>query len=216
MPLNGTIQSAPTGLKGFDSDTQIMAQTAQSFYQQGYKFCVRYVSLGPESTGDLSNEEATGILQAGLALMPVQHVPESNWSPTGTLGKQFGSQAASNAQLVGFPAGVNVWCDLEGVGNVSPNDVIAYCQAWYEAVKSAGFVPGLYVGANPGLNGQQLYDLSFQHYWQSQSQVPVLPSRGYQLIQQYPSIKVNGISIDVDNTQTDSEGGQAQWLIQAK
>jgi hypothetical protein len=71
----------------------------------------------------------------------------------------------------------------------------------------------LYVGANGILYGQQLYDLAFQHYWESISEVPVLPARGYQMIQTVVPAPVNGIGIDQDVTQTDGEGGQAIWLI---
>jgi len=42
--------------------------------------------------------------------------------------------------------------------------------------------------------------------------VPDLPTRGYQLMQLFPSIAVNGIGIDVDIVQTDKLGGLAQWL----
>ena len=67
---------------------------------------------------------------------------------------------------------------FEGVGNsVAPQDVIDYCQAWYTAVNAAGFVPGIYVGYGSKLTGQQLFDLSFQHYWRSQSTVPAIPER---------------------------------------
>jgi len=90
--------------------------------------------------------------------------------------------------------------------------VIDYCEAWFEAVNQSGYIPGLYVGAGALLTGQQLYDLSFQHYWRSQSRVPDIPSRGYQMIQLFPSIQVNGVGVDLDVVQDDQQGGQAQWL----
>ncbi len=93
-----------------------------------------------------------------------------------------------------------------------PQDVIAYCEAWYQAANAAGYVPGLYVGAGALLTGQQLYDLSFQHYWQSASIVPDIPTRGYQLLQLWPPISINGVWIDLDVAQNDNLGGQAQWL----
>jgi len=187
---------------------------AQQFFAQGYKFCVRYLTLlGPQAPGDLSAPEATGILEAGLALMPVQHVREPGWSPSQDLGRQDGEQAAANAQQIGFPSGVNIWCDLEGVAEgASAQDVADHCNAWFDAVDAAGYVPGLYVGADAILSGRQVYDLSFEHYWRSQSDVPDIPVRGYQLLQLAPSIAANGIGIDVDIAQDDNEGGQAQWL----
>lgn len=216
MSLPGKIGPATPCVLGFDSDSIISANAAQQFYQQGYRFCIRYLSLGTESDSDLTSGEAAGILQAGLALMPVQHVRTSGWSPTESLGQQDGQQAVANAQQVGFPTGVNIWCDLEGVNTAAvASDVLAYCNAWYDAVQNAGFIPGLYVGSSAILNGQQLYSLPFQHYWQSQSIVPELPARGYQLIQLYPTLTLNGISVDVDVTQNDHAGGQAQWLVQS-
>jgi len=79
-------------------------------------------------------------------------------------------------------------------------------------VQAGGYVPGLYVGARALLTGQQLADLSFQHYWRSQSRVPEIPNRGYQLVQLFPSIEINGVSVDIDIAQNDEKGGQAPWL----
>jgi hypothetical protein len=179
----------------------------------GYRFCLRYLSLTTETSGDLGAQEASDILNAGLALMPVQHVLDPGWNPTQALGQEFGQNAAANAQQVGFPAGVNLWCDLEGAAPATDaQDVIDYCRAWYQAVNSAGYVPGLYVGAEAVLSGQQLYDLPFQHYWRSASIVPSIPTRGYQILQLLTSIPVGEMQIDLDFTQNDSEGGQPLWL----
>jgi hypothetical protein len=101
--------------------------------------------------------------------MAVQHVRDPGWRPTSSLGEQDGTNAANNALAVGFPPGVNVWCDLEGVNSSSTaQDVIDYCNSWYDAFSAAGYAPGLYVGANAVLTGDQLcYDLLFQHDCQS-------------------------------------------------
>lgn len=213
MSLPGHVEAATPSVPGFDCDTTLSASLAQAFYAQGYKFCFRYLSRETESAQDLSELEATDIVNSGLALIPVQHVRSQGWSPNQNLGHEDGQNAAQNAQLVGFPAGVSVWCDLEGVnGAAQAQDVIDYCEAWYEAVQAAGYASGLYVGAGALLTGQQLYDLSFQHYWRSQSRVPEIPNRGYQLIQLFPSIEINGVGVDIDVAQNDKEGGQAQWL----
>jgi hypothetical protein len=215
MVLPGSIQAAPSGALGFDADSPVSAKVAQLFVSQGYTFCVRYLSrANGQAPGDLSPAEANAILAAGLGLMAVQHVRMPGWLPTGALGQTDGTNAASNAAAIGFPPGVSMWCDLEGVNAaaVAP-DVIAYCNAWYTAVAAGGYVPGLYVGANCILNGEQLYGLDFQHYWKSISEVPTLPARGYQMIQTVVPEPVNGIGIDKDVTQTDGKGGQAIWLI---
>jgi hypothetical protein len=214
MALPGQIEGAVSLAQGFDSDTVVTAAVAQQFFAQGYQFCIRYLTLlGPQAAGDLSAAEATDVLNSGLALMPVQHVRLPGWSPSQGRGQQDGAQAAANAGSIGFPPGVNVWCDLEGVAAGTPaQDAIDHCNAWFAAVSAAGYVPGLYVGADAILDGQQLYDLAFQHYWKSQSTVPDVPVRGYQLVQEFPAIAANGIGIDVDIAQNDEQGGQAQWL----
>jgi hypothetical protein len=100
-----------------------------------------------ESAGDLSPNEATDILDSGLALMPVKRVRNQGWSPNQALRQQDGQNAVTNAQAVGFATGVNVWCHLEGVSSaVQPQDVIDYAkhgmrqwtrQATYRAYMSA-------------------------------------------------------------------------------
>jgi len=214
MSLDGSVQSATTGLLGFDANTVITSEIAQTFFAQGYRFCLRYLSRGPEAPGDLAAAEAEAILQSGLALMAVQHVRQAGWQPNGALGQQDGQAAGQNAADVGLPAGVSIWCDLEGVQAGTPaQNVIDYCNSWFTAVAGAGYLPGLYVGFGCGLNEQQLFNLKFQHYWRSQSNVPNVGGRGYQMIQLFPEVTRNGIGIDIDVTQSDFKQGQAQWLV---
>lgn len=215
MTLPGRITTMSSAL-GFDTDTVLNFEIAKQFYNDGYRFCLRYLSLGtPEGKNELSYHEALSILQAGLGLMAVQHVPYSGWSPTANLGTIYGTNAAKNSKAVGLPPGVNIWCDLEGVSNIVDADtVIAYCNNWYDAVVKAGYVPGLYVGSGAILDGAQLYyNLKFQHYWQSASEVPEVAVRGYQLVQSAPNARVNGIAVDKDMAQIDNCGGQIQCLV---
>ena len=213
--LPGTVKPASPGLKGFDTNTIVTAQVAAEFKAQGYSFCARYLSRGAsQGSNDLSNAEAANILNAGLALIAVQHVAAEGWVPSASLGTTNGTNAANNAASVGLPKGMNIWCDLEGVATGTASSVVIdYCQAWYTAVAAAGYAPGLYVGANCILSGQQLYsNLSYQHYWKSLSNVPMVATRGYQLIQGAETT-VNGIGIDSDTTQTDNVGGAVLWLV---
>ena len=213
MSLRGGVQGAISSVPGFDCDTPLSADLAHKFFGQGYKFCFRYLSTGQVSSQDLTEQEATDILNSGLALMPVQHARKHGWSPNQTLGQKDGQEASANAETVGFPDRVSLWCDLEGVNSsAQAQDVIDYCEAWYEAVSAAGYRPGLYVGAEALLSARQLYDLPFQHYWRSQSQVPDIPHRGYQVIQFGPSVQINGVWIDLDVALNDNQGGAAQWL----
>src|SRR5476651_601246 len=121
VPLPGTVRSAPAGLTGFDVNAPLSVAKAQAFKAAGYAFCVRYIPRTVALTANnLTNAEALGILNAGLALMAVQHVALPGWAPTASLGAAYGSYAAIYAkQAVGLPAGMNIWCDLEEVAPAS-------------------------------------------------------------------------------------------------
>ena len=81
-----------------------------------------------------------------------------------------------------------------------------------EAIGAAGYVPGIYVGADCILNGQALrFRLKFAHYWKSLSDVPDIPGRGYQMIQSAGQ-PVADVDTDLDRTQTDLLGDKVVWL----
>ncbi len=217
--LSGSIQKAPAGVRGFDANTPISSTAAAEFIAAGYQFCLRYVGRTQMATHDLSAQEAEGILAAGLALMPVQHVLNPGWQPTASLGAEYGQNAATFSRQIGFPQGVNVWCDLESVStSASAADVAGFCNAWYDAVAAAGYVPGLYVGYEPGLTGQQLYaKLKFQYYWAAYNVdgVSTPKPRGWVLVQSEGHGTIGGVSTeayDADTTHTDGMGGQVLWL----
>jgi hypothetical protein len=214
MPLPGTVSPAAGGIVGFDTDGIVTAAAAAAFFAQGFQFCVRYVSrVAPQNANDLSAAEAVDLLNARLALMLVQHVRGAGWSPTAELGSSDGVHAAYHAFVIGFPPGVNIWCDLEGVEPMaSAQQVIDYCNAWFDAVDAAGYVPGIYVGADAILDGPTLrHSLKFAHYWKSLSHVPDIPGRGYQMIQSNEH-DAHGISIDENRTQNDLLGDRVLWL----
>jgi hypothetical protein len=220
--LAGSVQPAPEGINGFDANTPISSDAAAQFYAKGYRFCLRYVGRVQMASYDLTAQEAEDILNAGLALMPVQHVLNPGWQPTAALGQQYGQNAAKFAQQIGFPPGVNVWCDLECVSpKASAQDVVDYCNQWYAAVAAAGYAPGLYVGYEPGLTGQQLYSsLKFQHYWAAYNVdgVSTPKPRGWQMVQSVGGGTIAGItteSYDGDVTQNDGKGGTVLWLARS-
>jgi hypothetical protein len=206
----------PNGSRGFDCNNRVSYAQAQKFKAAGYSFAVRYVRRGLSASRDISPAEMVALLEAGLSIMLVQHVALPGWRPTATLGATYGATAEEEAQKAGYPLGCTLWCDLEGVASSSAAiDVKAYCNAWYDKVKAAGYIPGLYVGDSPGLNAKQLYYLlRFQAYWRAYNlnadQVPVV--RGVQM-RQYPYPKperrVKGISFEYDENviQADKLGG---------
>jgi hypothetical protein len=217
MPLAGNIVPAPPGLHGFDANTVLTEANCRAARSLGFSFCLRYVSrLAQQPPGDLSAAEAAVILNAGLALMPVQHVARAGWTPSLALGTTNGQNAATHTRDIGFPPGVNVWLDLEGVSaSASRQAVIDYCNAWFQEVENAGFAPGIYVGANAILSGDELFwQLRCKHYWKSGSKVPPIPQRGYQMIQKIiRGDEIDGVEIDRNLTQTDAMGGAVQWLV---
>jgi len=221
MPLRGQVMQAPAGALGFDTDNPLNAVQARQKINQGYRFCVRYV---PHTAGadpnfdDITAAEAQGIVDAGLGLMIVQHPPARGWAPNARMGLDFGSYAAAHAGAAGIPAGVTIFLDLEGVeGGTPPEDVIGFCNSWFEQLRAVDYVPGIYIGASPVLSADQLYwDLRVQHYWRGGSSVSAgvpadIPHRGYQLIQRI-SNPGTPAEFDSDVTQTDNFGQNVTWL----
>lgn len=221
---NVHLVEAPDGIRGFDCNTALTADTARKFVAHGYRFAVRYIRRSQLHPYDLSAGEAIAILDAGLALMAVQHVESAeSWVPGEEKGAIYGATAVGDAQRIGLPPGSMLWCDLEGVKVGTPTtDTIEYCNAWFHAVADAGYLPGLYIGWHAGLNGEQLYrDLAFEHYWAAYNlnadQMPI--QRGVQMRQHAAKSgdRPSGITfeIDTDTVQADALGGRALVLAKA-
>lgn len=165
--MTSTVGTLPAGTKGFDANTKITVAQARAFQSAGYRFVVRYVRRSQKHDYDISASELLGLLNSGLAVMIVQHVAAEGWTPTTSLGGAYGAIAAQEASTVGYPRKCILWCDLEGVApGVDPQDVIGYCNAWYEKVREAGYDAGLYVGYGCGLTADELYyKLKYRRYW---------------------------------------------------
>jgi len=221
MTLPGHVFTAPDGVRGFDTAEKVSAASAAAFRRRGYRFCVRYVRRDKPHATALSASEAKSLLDVGIGLMVVQYVEsESSWIPTGVKGKTNGTVAAAEAEKLGVPWGVTVWCDLEGVAPRTPaQQVIDYCNRWHVAVGSAGYVPGLYVGYRAGLSPTQLYRaLRFTHYWGAYNldsdRYPA--TRGLQMKQlragAMDSVPGTAIGFQVDAISADKLGGRPTLL----
>lgn len=182
---------------------------------------MRYVRRDKPHKSALSASEARALLDVGIGLMLVQYVEsESAWNPTSAKGAKNGAVAAAEAEKLGVPWGVTIWCDLEGVApGTTAQRVIDYCNQWHAAVSGAGFVPGLYVGYRAGLSASQLYRaLRFTHYWGAYNlNVDRYPAvRGLQMKQSLPSradsVAIAGISFQVDKVRSDALGGRPTLL----
>ena len=221
MPLPGHVFTAPDGVRGIDTTERIAPRTAAALRTHGYRYCVRYVRRDKPHASALNSAEARSLLDEGLGLMLVQYVEsESAWIPSARKGTTNGSVAAAEAEKLGVPWGVTIWCDLEGVKVGTPRQqVIDYCNRWHAAVSGAGYVPGLYVGYHPGLSATQLYlRLRFSHYWAAYNlnadQVPAV--RGVQMKQSLrrPADAILGVQLDfqVDRINADRLGGRPTLL----
>jgi hypothetical protein len=215
--LHGHVFTAASGLRGFDTDEKITTDTASAFFEHGYRFAVRYVRRAKPHAHDLDAAEGELLLEAGLGLMAVQHVEsEKSWTPTAEKGEANGATAADEADKIGIPSGITLWCDLEGVAVGTPaQQVIDYCNRWHSEVARRGFVPGLYVGWHAGLNATQLYrSLRFTHYWAAYNlNSDEAPSvRGVQMKQSSskPADRPPGVELDfqTDKVRTDALGGR--------
>lgn len=218
--LPGKVEKSPSGSKGFDCNTPLTASTAKAFHDAGFAFVLRYVprnyDTNPASpSGNITRGEAQTILDAGLALMIVQHVAASPWDPTGELGMSYGQFAVSNCQAIGLPRGVNVFLDLEGVrAGTDPQHVLDYAGTWASFVADGGYVPGLYVGASCGISASQIVTLPFKQFWRSgSSSTPQIGAPGYSMQQTISaSLVLSGVAYDSDVISTDQNGGTPYWL----
>jgi hypothetical protein len=190
--MNHRAVPARIGMLGVDLNTPLTARDATALAAHGYSFVLRYVPRLVQHPNDLTGAEFDTIRAAGLGLMIVQHVEsEGAWTPTRAKGAAYGACAAKRSIALGVAPQTVVWLDLEGVApDVPHGEVITYCNTWHDAVVSAGFTPGLYVGWHCGLTANELYHaLWFRHYWASYNlnadEYPAI--RGVQMRQRAPT-----------------------------
>lgn len=208
------VETAFLGALGCDCDSKIGLLAAQRLAGIGMKFIVRYVSLDTtEGPGDLDKNEVHDILSGGLALMTVQHVRYPGWVPSAQMGSDDGGHAARHTVGAGIPAGVTVWCDLEGIKGTA-QETIDYVKGWHQSVRSAGYGTGIYVGGGCPLTSAELYSLPVDRYWRSFSAVPNVDRRGYCMLQLYPSTMVGGVPVDLNVVQKDYLGGLPRWVTE--
>jgi len=216
--ISGVVEPAPSGALGFDCNSVLTASSAQAFADQGFAFAVRYVPQSNGSTsGNLTTAEANAILGAGLGLLVVQHVASAGWAPTGQLGKDNADCATNALAAIGMPPGITVFLDLEGVasGTLVAN-INDYCNTWSDFVRQAGYVPGIYVGANCGLNAAEITALEFDCFWESGSSVPQIGAPGWCMKQTIDdSFVIAGIAYDEDSIIADQDGNTPIWLRKA-
>jgi hypothetical protein len=180
------VQKAVVGARGIDTVTTLTSESAAALKAYGFSFAIRYL-------GSIGAFEVAAITGAGLLLSFVTYADK--WD---------GAATVAELEALGIPAGATIWLDVESV-NEPATMVIGKINAWANAVSSAGYQPGLYVGAAQPLTAAELYALGVVRYWHSMSSVPT-PSCGFCQLQLYPTVQVAGVSVDIDVIQQDYEG----------
>ncbi len=196
-------------MKGIDCNVKLTTKTAAAVKAAGNEFVIRYVGRLKQATFDIDRSEVDIILKAGLKLGIVQHCPgKPGILPSKDLGVTYGQNAAKFAKEAGYKEGCIIYLDLEDVNADYRNrkqEIIDYCNYWYDEVQKAGYTPGVYVGFNVWLTGEELYHkLKFQHYWKSLSHVPDI-ERGYEMIQSAGN-PICGFSTDENVVTGDKKG----------
>lgn len=161
------VRAIPLHTRGFDCNFPLTQAQARQMAVLKYRYAIRYVPRVKQAPYDLTAKEVELLHLGGLAVMPVQHVENPNWIPHPVKGAAYGRQAAMSATDCGILPGTSVWLDLEGVKFKTPSEeIIGYCNRWYDSVATAGFLPGIYVGDRALLSPNQLYRrLKFTRYW---------------------------------------------------
>lgn len=182
------------GSKGVDTIIDLTADQCQALKSEGVRFVVRYL-------GDIMTPELKTILASGLAVSFV------------TFAKRFdGKQAVAQAKALGLPVGTVLWLDVEGITD-DPATLITRINAWAVDVSAAGYIPGMYVGAQCPLTSAELYALKVVRYWHSCSRVvdrdgrEAAPSCGWCLYQlSPPNLHCGPVIVDYDFAQLDYRG----------
>ena len=198
---------AEVGARGVDSlefSQSGTAAQATSLKASGIDFVVGYLGVvNPTRLGY--------VLSADLAFVPT------------TLAATVfdGDRSVSQCKALGLPAGMTVWLDLEGntICKMSTPELIGKINGWASAIKTAGYEPGLYVGAPQPLTSEELYKLAVVRYWHSLSREAdrfgklAEPSCGWCMWQMNPSLKWRntGLLVDVDIIGKDFLGRLPSW-----
>jgi hypothetical protein len=203
----------PDGMVGFDCDVALTGPQAETMVAAGFGFVMRYIRRDQPADSDLTIEEIALCHAAGLAVGVVQHVAPPPWSPEGALGLSYGETAVVACQELLLPSDLTIGNDLESV-TAKPADVIAFCNAWFDALDSVGYVPGQYVGYGCGLTREELfYNLKVARFWAAYNlnddQVPAV--RGVCLRQHVAESPGVPFSFQNDTARADALGGR--WTV---
>jgi Rv2525c-like, glycoside hydrolase-like domain len=205
------IQRIPTG-KIVDTRAKLTSANVLSLVGAGYSGVVRYVPLpGLTGSGDIDAVECQAIVTGGLGLMLVQHSRYPGWNPAAHKGAEDAAAALERASAAGYLPGAHIFVDLEGIKGTA-HATIVYANEWADAIVSAGYRAGCYVGYQVPLTPIQLYDLhDVDSYWSDFGQRSVA-TRGF-AIKQHQQTYIDGLPFDLDDVAPDHLGETPFWLI---
>ena len=173
---------------GADTVQTLSDQAVSDLRMYGVSFVVRYLA-------SLSSGELARILNGNLALSLVTYAGSYDSGP-----------AIARLRTLGIPSGATVWLDLEDEHRDAAT-VTGIINTWAGAIKSAGYEPGLYVGAGQPLDADALYGLAVVRYWHSVSIVPDVAVAGYCMTQKSPpNQRVGCVVVDIDIASPDKLG----------
>jgi hypothetical protein len=204
-------QSTPCNMVDISAKVQRSAPAEVS--AKGYSGIIRYVPLpGVDPSADIDASELKGILDAGLALLLVQHVRYAGWNPAKCSGHGDALRAIEFAEAAGYLQGGHVFLDLEGISG-SAADTKTFAEDWASTIVQAGYGAGCYVGYDVTLNAVQLYNLHNIHsYWGAPGPWQVA-TRGFALRQKTPKVTIANLEFDPDSLQADNLGDTPFWMI---
>lgn len=155
-------------------------------------------------------------LAAGLQVQVFQGYWGPAWTGGPSAARQRGAAAVDIARHWGLPAGAIIWLDSEAwPAEVDAAAAAAWIDTWAVTVTTGHYQPGLYVGAQQPLDGEQLWALAAMHrYWRSASDVPTPAHRGYQFLQTAVNIALDTVMVDQD-TATHDDLGSAPLAVVA-
>jgi hypothetical protein len=202
--IPSTALLAPPG-KYLDASSIVNDIAIKAVKAAKYLGIARYVPLpGVSAAEDISEAELDRILGADLLSWPVQHSRYSGWDPADHDGEADARVACAHAKAAGYPPGVHMALDLEGIWG-SGLSTIVFAKGWQHVVLEEGFRAMLYVGYGVPLHPLDLYSLpGFDQYWSDAGNRDV-DVRGCS-IHQKQSLSLAGVKFDADIVAPDRLG----------
>jgi len=193
--------------KGFDQRT---GGQAAAWWQAAKAAGYQWAAL--DLYANTLAQDVTQALAAGLGVMLFQGYYAPAWAEPEEAARRA-DEAVAVAREVGYPAGATLWLDCEDMA-IDREAAMTWITTWAATVKAAGYGPGVYVGANCPLSGEDWWSLpDVMHYWRSASEVPEVANRGYQIIQEALDVALDGHAVDDDTVLRDRLGGLPNGMV---